>query len=146
MDPNYKKIHFGIYGIAKRDDKILMIKKSRGPYIGLFDLPGGRMEEGETVEEALIRELQEETGGTPKNIQFFDFAEYRCTYVENDVTKYFHHIALYFLVDIEVDKLKEDADGHDSNGAQWLSLPVDEKIIAPILKQPFGKLGLLKTE
>lgn len=144
MNSNYKKIHSGVYGIAQLGNQILMIRKSRGPYIGLLDLPGGKMEEGETIEEALIRETQEETGGNPRNIRFFDFAEYRCEYEEGGVKKYFHHIALYFLIDIDVEHLKEYADGHDSNGAQWILLPINEKIIAPILKKPFNKLRLLR--
>lgn len=143
MDSNYKKVHFGIYGTAQKDGKLLMIKKSRGPYIGLLDLPGGRMEEGELVEETLIREIQEETAATVKNMQFFDFAEYRCVYEENGETKYFHHIGLYFLVDIDVETLREEADGHDSNGAEWILLPLHENMIAPILKKPLGKLKLI---
>lgn len=39
-------VHFGIYGIAlnKNRDKILLVKKTRGPYTGLYDLPGGTPE------------------------------------------------------------------------------------------------------
>jgi len=55
-----KQEHSGVYGVAIKDDKILMIKKSRGPYIGMYDLPGGRMEEGESMEEGLRREFVEE--------------------------------------------------------------------------------------
>jgi len=54
--------HFGIYGYVKKDDSILLIKKARGPYKGMYDLPGGGPEENETNEETFIRELKEETG------------------------------------------------------------------------------------
>lgn len=146
MDTNYTKTHFGIYGIAQKDNKILMIKKSRGPYMGLLDLPGGKMEQGETTEETLRREIQEETGGIVKSFQFFDFSEYRCTYEDNGEIKYFHHIALYFLVDIEIETLKEGGDGHDSNGAQWIALPLQANTIAPILKKPLKKLNVITEE
>ncbi len=33
--------HLGVYGIVIKEDKILLVKKSRGAYIGKYDLPGG---------------------------------------------------------------------------------------------------------
>ncbi len=45
-----------------RDDQILMIRRGRGPAQGKWSIPGGRVEFGETLEEAVIRELAEETG------------------------------------------------------------------------------------
>ena len=33
--------HFGVYGICIKDNKLLCIKKERGPYKNRFDLPGG---------------------------------------------------------------------------------------------------------
>jgi 8-oxo-dGTP diphosphatase len=41
-------------------EKVLMIKKKTGLGIGKFNAAGGKIEEGETIEEAAIRELQEE--------------------------------------------------------------------------------------
>ena len=38
-----------------------MIRKARGSYTGLYDLPGGSPEEGETPEQTLAREIKEET-------------------------------------------------------------------------------------
>lgn len=57
-----KNLHVGIYGVITKDDSILVIRKSRGPYKGLFDLPGGRPLHGEPLEQALKREVAEETG------------------------------------------------------------------------------------
>mgnify|MGYP003295650759 CR=1 FL=1 len=56
----YKQL--GSYGLIIKNDKILLIKKSGGPYDGKLDLPGGTIEFCETPEEALIRELKEEVG------------------------------------------------------------------------------------
>lgn len=36
-----KKIYIGVYGIILNEGKILLIKKARGPYKGMYDLPGG---------------------------------------------------------------------------------------------------------
>ncbi|MDD1774979.1 MAG: NUDIX hydrolase [Methanobacterium sp.] len=44
------------------EDSIVLIKRKNEPYKGLWALPGGFVEYGETVEEAVIREAKEETG------------------------------------------------------------------------------------
>lgn len=55
---------FAVKALIERDGKILIIKRSdkaRGQHYE-WELPGGRMEFGETVAEALHREVREETG------------------------------------------------------------------------------------
>ncbi|MGE0282584.1 MAG: NUDIX hydrolase [Rhizobiaceae bacterium] len=47
---------------AVRDGKVLLVKRGRSPSKGLYAFPGGRVEPGETLEEAARRELLEETG------------------------------------------------------------------------------------
>ncbi len=42
--------------------RLLMIKRAHEPGAGLWSIPGGRIEPGETDTEALIREMREETG------------------------------------------------------------------------------------
>jgi 8-oxo-dGTP diphosphatase len=43
-------------------DKVLVIQRARKPYFGLWSLPGGRLEPGETPEQAAEREIMEEVG------------------------------------------------------------------------------------
>ncbi|WP_199427054.1 NUDIX domain-containing protein, partial [Thermaerobacillus caldiproteolyticus] len=59
-----KKFHraFGVYGIYFEDGKLLVINKNGGPYINRFDLPGGSLEEAESLTNALKREFLEKTG------------------------------------------------------------------------------------
>ena len=42
--------------------RLLLIKRGHPPGAGLWSLPGGRIEPGETDAEALVREMREETG------------------------------------------------------------------------------------
>lgn len=45
-----------------RAGKILLVRRARAPAQGLFSLPGGVVEVGETLTQAVIREVREETG------------------------------------------------------------------------------------
>lgn len=62
--PSQPESHFGIYAVIVQDGKLLCVRKQRGHYDGLLDLPGGTPEKGETQDETLKRELAEETGAT----------------------------------------------------------------------------------
>ena len=44
-----------------RDDRVLLVRRARSPGKGLYSLPGGRVEFGETLHAALHREIDEET-------------------------------------------------------------------------------------
>src|ERR1700761_2768357 len=44
-----------------RDGRVLIVRRARPPAHGLYTLPGGGVELGETLEEAVIREVLEET-------------------------------------------------------------------------------------
>lgn len=45
-----------------RGDKVLLVRRAAPPSQGLYAFPGGKVETGETLEEAVRRELIEETG------------------------------------------------------------------------------------
>lgn len=47
--------------VVKGDD-VLLLRRAHAPRVGFLDVPGGFMEEGESIEAAARRELREETG------------------------------------------------------------------------------------
>lgn len=137
------KIHLGIYGVCVVEGKVLMIKKGRGPYEGLWDLPGGKIEPGESFVEALTREFDEETGVRVLEQTPLCVSEYHCNWVSADEEKAFHHVALYYAVALDSTIIKPGPDGHDSNGAEWVAFPIAEEDVSPIAREALKRTGLL---
>ena len=138
--------HIGIYGICSQDNKILCIKKGRGPYKGLFDLPGGGIEFGEDLEKALEREIKEEVGVSIKNEGVFGNANHSSFWNDNGIPTHTHHIGLYYKVSLLSDSIKTCPDGHDSEGAVWVDISsISKENVSPIaykiLKDVFSWQG-----
>ena len=116
------RTHKGIYGYIEQDNKVLLIIKKRGPYTGMYDLPGGSPEVGESEEETLKREIMEETGCALieyKNrheqiVTFDNFTE------DNGKNGYLVHTGILFQCQISGNPDINISD-LDSNGALWFS-------------------------
>lgn len=97
-----QKFNYRVCAMIISENKILAMHNERSPY---FYLPGGRVAMGETAEQAVVREVQEELGVTPKiyrplwlNQAFF---------TEDVDSLRYHELCIYFLMDIsDTDLLK----------------------------------------
>jgi 8-oxo-dGTP diphosphatase len=58
-----------------RDGKFLLVRRARPPANGLYSLPGGVVEAGETLVEAVMREIMEETGLTITPVRLAGYRE-----------------------------------------------------------------------
>lgn len=59
-------------GVVFRDNKVLLIKRGNEPEYGKWALPGGYLDQDETAEEAVEREVEEETGLNAKVSHFIN--------------------------------------------------------------------------
>ena len=94
------------------DDRLLLIRRGHGPADGEWSVPGGRVEWGETLAEAVVRELMEETAISGVCGEFVGWVE--------RMGDGFHHVILDFRV-IALDPADPVA-GDDAREAAWVSL------------------------
>ncbi|MBA3721080.1 MAG: NUDIX domain-containing protein [Parachlamydiaceae bacterium] len=89
----------GSYGIVIQNNNILLIKKQKGCYLGLLDLPGGGIEFDETPEDALKRELIEEVGLKIEKFTMFANFAHSCEVLKINDPFHFHHLGLIYKID-----------------------------------------------
>ena len=61
-DDDERRPELCVGAVAVEQDQILLIRRGQVPAEGSWSVPGGRVEWGETLAEAVVRELREETG------------------------------------------------------------------------------------
>jgi mutator protein MutT len=54
----------GVGAVVIDGDRVLLVRRGQEPLLGQWSIPGGAVELGETLEQAIIREVMEETGLT----------------------------------------------------------------------------------
>lgn len=114
--------HVGVYAICMRNDRILVIHKARGPYMGKFDLPGGSLDDGETLDQALVREVQEETGYAVRSATQLFARDTLFFYEKRGIKTSFHHIGVFYSVELEELPEKDPEMDQDAHGYSWVSL------------------------
>jgi 8-oxo-dGTP diphosphatase len=127
----------GVYAILKYKSKFILIKKGKGPFKGRWDLPGGKLDFGETPIEALEREILEETGMKTRTSELVD----ALSYVYETKQETFHHTGIIYYIKVkEIKKLKREPDGNDSFGAEVFT----EKELKKLKLTPLTKKALKK--
>ncbi|MDF2578131.1 MAG: putative (di)nucleoside polyphosphate hydrolase [Chlamydiales bacterium] len=120
--------HTGIYAIIIKGEQLLTIKKGKGPYKGLLDLPGGTPIHSEHPLTTVIREVKEETGVTVHEALLWDNLSTLYNYTENNKQHRLHHTGMVYRVDSFDDKgLLEELSYEDSLGAYWLD-PIEANL------------------
>ena len=119
-----------VYGVIKNGDDILVVKTKKGQII----LPGGAVEIGETIEEALKRETREETGIEIKVGDLFCTKE---CYLYNDLKdEAYQKICFYYHCKPESIELTDDED--EIVSPEWVDLAKQ--------KQDTSQMGGITTQ
>lgn len=150
MNTNEPTFHraFGTYGIYYNEGKLLVIHKQGGPYTYRYDLPGGSLEDFETLPDALDREFQEETGLTVHSKQLLGTFEF---FLQSNWHRasHLHHIGVFFRV-LEAEgerSVPKTFDGQDSTGSSWVSrADVDASNASPLVLKAFDYLENPETD
>lgn len=112
----------GVYGICVHENKLLVIQKNGGPYINRYDLPGGNLEAGESLEEGVQREFLEETGLLVDVLEHVATADFMIHTNWREGTAV-HHVAIFYLVEQIGGAICKPLpfEGQDSLGAVWIT-------------------------
>lgn len=97
--------------------KLLLVLRRNPPYAGTWSLPGGKQELGERVEEALRREVREETGleiGAPELLSVQDMIVR-----DSEARVQYHYVITYYRATVTGGRL---APGDDVAEARWYTL------------------------
>ncbi len=122
--------------IVFKDNRVLLVRRGKPPAENLWAIPGGRVEIGETLQEAAEREILEETGIAIRALvpmYTFDVIEW-----DSRGRVRFH----YVIVDLTADYIRgEPRAGDDASAARWVS---SDELAA--LKVSSKTRQLLKTQ
>lgn len=117
-----QKFNYRVCAMMISNNKILAMHDERSPY---FYLPGGRVALGETAEQAVIREVQEELGVTPGIVRPLWLNQ---AFFTEDIDRLnYHELCIYFLMDITGTNLLTrgnvftSTEGHRTHTFEWLT-------------------------
>jgi mutator protein MutT len=118
----------GVSVCVVRDGRVLLTQRAKRPFENLWSLPGGRVEAGEKLAEAALRELREETAVEARLRGIFDWAEI--------IDAERHMVIAVFLADWTAG---EAAAASDVKAVRWAKLKdAGELSLTP------GLLGILR--
>lgn len=106
----------GVGAIVLQQDEVLLVRRGTAPQEGLWSLPGGALELGESLHQAVRREVLEETGLDVRVLEFAGAFE-RITTDSYGAVQY-HYVLLDYLCEIVGGTL---AAGDDAADAEWVN-------------------------
>ena len=110
-----KKPVVGVGAIILDGDQILLEKRKNSPGKGKWAVPGGLVDLGENVEEAVVREVKEETGLEVDDPRLVDVVNY-ISLGEKGAVMY-HYVIIDYLVTVKSGKPKAAS---DADALKWV--------------------------
>jgi 8-oxo-dGTP diphosphatase len=99
--------------VVVRNDKLLLVKRKKDPFKGFLTFPGGKVDEGEKVEDAVKRELQEETSLEIEPTEILG------VYSDPSRDPRGHRISITFIAKVISGEAKASS---DAESIEWLSV------------------------
>ena len=109
----------GVGAVVVDSGKILLVQRGVEPSLGKWSFPGGAVELGEPVRDAVVRETLEETCLEIELIQDTPMDAFDILEPDKQGKLWFHYVLLQFLAKPKKGKLKPTSDATD---AKWVSL------------------------
>ena len=125
------RYHFGVYAYVERAGALLTVRKTRGPYTGLLDLPGGAPEPGERRSEALRRELMEECGAQLVTRSGWRHLSLRVRQDSEGTPIDFHHEADWVVATVIGGSNPRSV---DTAGTEWADLRAGRERFSPLVR------------
>lgn len=97
----------GVAGVVVGHDGLLLVKRDKPPSEGLWSVPGGVIETGETQEQALVREVKEETGISVQVLEAMNTIDLISLDEEGKVE--YHYVLSYFLAKAKSGTIKPES-------------------------------------
>ena len=110
---NFKSPKLAVDGVVIKDKKILLIKRKNQPFKGKWALPGGFVDYGEKTEDAVMREVFEETGLKTKIKNLIG------VYSDPNRDPRGHTVSVVYLLEVYNGSLKS---GDDASEARFFDL------------------------
>lgn len=120
----------GAIAVVRKGDQVLLAQRSKGGYIGRWGFPGGHVERGETVIEAAIRELREETGVVAEPAGVLTVLD-EIGRTDTGVVEW-HYVLIAVLADW---RSGEAVAADDAAAVRWVTLADIAGGVLPVLKQ-----------
>ena len=125
-----RRPEIGVGAIVWKGDSFLLIRRGHAPRQGSWSLPGGHQELGESVQQAAIREVREETGVTVRILDLLAVVDL----IDGDAADPHFH---YTVIDVQAEWLCGDAvAGDDAEAVAWADpARLDEFHLSPAMRK-----------
>jgi 8-oxo-dGTP diphosphatase len=145
FNTNAERIHperpfLGVGAVIVRGDEVVLVQRGNEPWRGWWSLPGGVVETGEHLKDAVRREMWEETGFQVRPIDVVEIFESIRPAEDGRVA--YHYVVIDYVCEVEAGELRA---ADDALAARWFRRDQLPENITPgaaeVIEKAFTGLG-----